>query len=369
MKTIINTLMVIASIGGILFVYFRMLDAFGNSEIRKKSKLKYAVLWKKIDALNIHLLFLKIVNHYINLGLSIFKTVFKKTGGTKKISIILLGLFIILSSVFYFNFVRSPLKSQFPDQYFHLLGSIIIFIFICIILILRQLIRIDTTRLESFGINSDNKSLTNGEDKVQLNDTENSYLNMYASLFLIVCSLFIGFSVTLLNGNSIATLDSNTLSRLLAMNILFDGTTIFVSYQILKWIVQKSSLLITIIYIALDIITAGILAFASLYLGLLDTPEELNIIEVWNILLFRDRDGASLGIDRYFWIMHTTFLPIIVYCFIIILAMVAKYPTNWLIKFLDNVSASDKPHYATATTFALISVLASGLAALFKWGI
>lgn len=188
--------------------------------------------------------------------------------------------------------------------------------------------------------------------------------------FSIIVSLLLGLPVILLVIVLGVFSYSNYLLyyvRLLLVNLIFDVITLVITWRFLNLLLKANTLLSSIILIVLDLITAAMLAFGALYFGLIGSSMSLTILEVWNILFFKLRDESSFGIDPYFWIMHTTFIPSLIHLAILFFALMARYLTLPFLKLFQDASVADKPHYATATTFAFIGSIFSATAALLKW--
>jgi hypothetical protein len=114
-----------------------------------------------------------------------------------------------------------------------------------------------------------------------------------------------------------------TLQMLIA-NIIFDGLTMAITFSILSWALSKDGLLRLPMAILLDIVLAGIFAAGSLYFGLLLTDKALTLREVVYILFARSADNSHFEFSPYFWVMHTTFIPTLLYLSLILFCWVGK---------------------------------------------
>ncbi len=120
--------------------------------------------------------------------------------------------------------------------------------------------------------------------------------------------------------------------QIVISNMIFDGFTVLITFKILKWAIAKKSLLMIPIAICLDILCAGFLACCSIYFGLVKTENSLNLFEITNILIAKSPDGTYFELGPYFWIMHTTFIPTIIYLSIIFACWIGKIslvPVRW----------------------------------------
>ena len=112
--------------------------------------------------------------------------------------------------------------------------------------------------------------------------------------------------------------------QMLVSNVLLDGVTMLVTFELLAWAVKKHTMLRIPAAISFDVVVAAVLACASLYFGLVLTEQALTIIETINVLLGRAPEGIGVEFGPYFWAMHTTFLPTLVYIGLILLTWLAK---------------------------------------------
>lgn len=146
------------------------------------------------------------------------------------------------------------------------------------------------------------------------------------------------------------------LPQLILSNIIFDGATI--SFTI--WVLQKFPLGTAIV---LDILVSGMFACGSLWCGLVGTSTELSLRQVLRVLFFSSSDGSRISLGPHFWIMHSTFMPTLIYLSTIAVAYVAKVVSIGIAKFLKRGA---NPHgsslqYIGFTTAILVAVL-QGLA-------
>ena len=108
--------------------------------------------------------------------------------------------------------------------------------------------------------------------------------------------------------------------------------------------------------LGLDVAVACICACLSLWFGLLRTDHMLTWSEVVRVLLGRSPDGMQWDFGPYFWTMHTTFLPILLYTFVVLVTAFAKAlfaPTQWFF-----AKAGDRDVNAIGLTARLVGVVA-----------
>jgi hypothetical protein len=153
---------------------------------------------------------------------------------------------------------------------------------------------------------------------------------------VLSCAIPVSFSITmiaLLIGHEVnpSAWVPQTLQMLIS-NVIFDSLTIITTFTILSWAISSSGFLRIPLAIMLDLLAAAILACASLYFGLLFTDKVLSLREVFSVLIAKSTDETRLEFGPYFWVMHTTFIPTLIYLFMIMLAWVGKTmltPVRW----------------------------------------
>lgn len=156
------------------------------------------------------------------------------------------------------------------------------------------------------------------------------------SIALFNIGVACGFSVTLV-AMSVGHLVEPSANvpqtlQMLISNVMFDGLTMAVTFAILSWAVSKKGLWRLPIAILLDIIVAAAFAGGSLYFGLIFTDKALTIQDVLFILIARSTDNSHFEFAPYFWIMHTTFIPTVLYLSLILFCwtgMAILTPVKW----------------------------------------
>ncbi len=340
METLIDILIVIAAICGVLVAYFKMLDARQNDEKQRVTREKYADLWSRLEGIGIHSLFQKLLrpDTYIKIG---------EKYPAKWIIIFVIALLTIIDLLDGFLMIRQWGQSDIKWFSPALSSYILILVIIPVVGL--------------FFLPKNQKIISEKRKDLILAISLLSIVVITFGNYLYKAALISGF------GGDYMHYEFNFFQKLIVANVICDVITILCTYQILLWIQKANLFPFTLFAILFDIAIAAFLATVALYYGLLGTPEEITHAEAINILLFKFRDGSAFGIDPYFWIMHTTFIPTLIYLSILFLALVAKYPATWITEFLTSASTADKPHLATATTFAFIGILASTIVALLKW--
>jgi hypothetical protein len=111
---------------------------------------------------------------------------------------------------------------------------------------------------------------------------------------------------------------------MVASNVLFDTLTLVLTIILLKWAVSRQPILRIPIAVLADLVIAVSFAFGSLYFGLAFTKKALAIQEIARICIGRSLDGSKWEVGPYFWTMHTTFIPTLVYLSAVMLCWTGK---------------------------------------------
>lgn len=136
--------------------------------------------------------------------------------------------------------------------------------------------------------------------------------------------------------------------QMLISNVLLDGFTLLATFYILEEFVKPPYLIRIPLAITVDLFVAAVFACASLYFGLVGTEQALTIPQILNILMFKSPNGGSLEFGPFFWTMHTTFIPTVIYLFIILLCWLAKLMLQPIHLFFDWARIHNHPLRLTA---------------------
>lgn len=145
--------------------------------------------------------------------------------------------------------------------------------------------------------------------------------------------------------------------QMLMSNVIFDGFTMVVTLMILSWAIKGKSTLRIPIALFFDIVIAALFACCSLFFGLVFTEKALSLKSILYILMARSPDGTITELGPYFWAMHTTFLPTLVYLSIILFGWLGKtllIPIKW---FFGLGQEHKNPLKLTAGLFGLIAAI------------
>jgi hypothetical protein len=113
------------------------------------------------------------------------------------------------------------------------------------------------------------------------------------------------------------------------------------------------------------IAAAAALALLSAYVGLRFSPEPLSITETLNVFIGRSRDGGRIELSPTFWVMHTTFLPTLLYLSVIKLFWLAKLFLKSLGAYVKKEAEMKKPFNLTAKFFGVLMALLLLASAIF----
>jgi hypothetical protein len=144
--------------------------------------------------------------------------------------------------------------------------------------------------------------------------------------------------------------------QMLVSNVIFDGFTVVVTLALLSWAVAKRTMLRIPCAIFLDIVIAALLACCSLHFGLVFTEKAVTWGETLNVLLAKSPGAEGFELGPYFWTMHTTFLPTLLYLSLIFVTWTGKLillPIKW---FFGAGQEHKNPLKLTAAFLTLFSV-------------
>ena len=122
-------------------------------------------------------------------------------------------------------------------------------------------------------------------------------------------------------------------AQLLVINGLFDGMTLAMTVWVLERAVIDRRFPLPLAVLA-DVVLAGLFAVLSGFLGVLRTPYSLSMKQACYVLLGRGTNGISWQLGPLFWVVHTSFIPTILYLCIVLLSYCAKAtigPTQWFL--------------------------------------
>lgn len=105
------------------------------------------------------------------------------------------------------------------------------------------------------------------------------------------------------------------------------------------------------------IIIASIFAYSSLYFGLVFSDHALTRQEVINTFIALSSDGSQFELGPNFWVMHTTFLPMLGFMLLVIICWIGKamlVPVEW---YFNRAKTNPNPLVLTASLFGLMAAI------------
>ncbi len=179
--------------------------------------------------------------------------------------------------------------------------------------------------------------------------------------FVFVLTLTASFSITMIALLVGYVADSTCwvpkTMQMLGSNVIFDGLTMLATIVILTLAVPPKRRIPIPVAICLDVAVAAVFACASLYCGVAFTDRHLSIIETARVLVALSPDGGHFEIGPYFWAMHTTFIPTLLYLILITLCWVGKLLVLPIASILSRGAVVEKPHSLTAGVFLFIAAV------------
>lgn len=189
--------------------------------------------------------------------------------------------------------------------------------------------------------------------KTMIIDAENWFvfgMTLAASFSITLIALLVGYVAD-------STCWVPKTMQMLGSNVIFDGFTMLATIMILTLAVPPKRRIPIPFAVCLDVVVATVFACASLYCGVAFTDRHLSIIETARVLVALSPDGGHFEIGPYFWAMHTTFIPTLLYLILITLCWVGKLLVLPIASILSRGAVVEKPHHLTAGVFLLIVVV------------
>jgi hypothetical protein len=151
----------------------------------------------------------------------------------------------------------------------------------------------------------------------------------------------------------------------LITNFICDGVTLAVTFTLIRRAVEGRRLLSLPIRIVKIVAATAILALLSAYVGLRFSLRPLTITETFNVFIGRSRDGSKLDLSPTFWVMHTTFIPTLLYLGVIGLFWLAKLFLTGVGRYVKKEAEMRKPFNLTAKFFGALMALLVLMSAIF----
>ncbi|WP_417486540.1 hypothetical protein [Maricaulis sp.] len=158
-----------------------------------------------------------------------------------------------------------------------------------------------------------------------------------ASVFLfllgICLSLALTFSALALGSLLEPTAPLPQTPQLVVFNAVFDGLTLMLTIRVLQFATRgafrrgSSDVIASLKVFGAIIVDIGIaagLAFLSLYVGLFGSEFQVSAAEAFRVLIGLAPNGEGAEFGPYFWVMHTAFIPTLMYLLGLVLLILMK---------------------------------------------
>lgn len=180
--------------------------------------------------------------------------------------------------------------------------------------------------------------------------------SLVGSFFITSIAILIGY----INTNGYEVYIS---AQLIFSNFVFDILTIFISIRLIEFLVKQKNLKLLIPIFIIDIVLALSFACLSVYFGFFGTENQISMNEICqlairNPLFIFDSEEY----DYYFMLMHTCFIPTIIYLILITLMYISKIVLRFS-EYLLIPRSETKRAYGLCRSFFLVL---AGIGALLK---
>jgi hypothetical protein len=154
---------------------------------------------------------------------------------------------------------------------------------------------------------------------------------------------------------------------LFTSNSFFDGLTVLTLMRVFSWSNRSVSNVKIIAAICFCSMLAILFAYFSLYIGLYWSDSPLSPQELFNVLIGRSFDGSYWHFGPHFFLMHTTFIPIILFILSLIFVWSAKLFVDSFEWFLERGMLPDiNPVNLAASFVGLLAAICAGTAYVFS---
>lgn len=151
--------------------------------------------------------------------------------------------------------------------------------------------------------------------------------------------------------------------RMLFANLAFDGLTVWVTLRLLRWALKRSSFWRLPVALVADLISSAAFACFVLVLGI-SAPYQLTLWQVGHVLVGKSPTSNAVELGPLFWVMHTTFLPTLIYVLLTACAWVVKAVLTPIRHFCSVGAIHKDPLKLAAAAFALLATIAGCFAQL-----
>lgn len=138
------------------------------------------------------------------------------------------------------------------------------------------------------------------------------------------------------------------------VNLSADAMTVVLCIAVLKIYSAKGRTTDYLKFVIISFLIASFFSFLVVLRLSFYGNLELSIQEIFWSIFARSGDNLSWEIAPWFWYMHTTFIPLIIFTLLILMTLLAKYIVLPIEKNLYKSSIVEKPHQLTSTFLAFV---------------
>jgi hypothetical protein len=341
-----NLLIIGSSLGALLFGVFRLMgEYFHTGKDKEETKLSYHVLWKTLDNSKLKNLPEKVVRWFfflISKPYEIFSDLYES-------DLVRLLRTTSLSKLVPFLF-SGWIVAFLMREYFDLDNRLLIVIYTIYVLLLFIITMFSLIKIMDIFYAKEEKERTLSDEKWKQKKGERWIALVWSSsVFITMTALFLGYK-ELLDSKDL----ESAVNFIYFINFIFDTLTIFLSVYILTKILETEHTFTHLCLIFLDLIVAAIFALLTLLLTNFFTDINIPLNEMFWTLFGISPDGNQWEIGKWFWLMHTAFIPTLIFLAVLFFAVLCKLIVIPIAKVFGKASIHDKPHYLTATLFGVI---------------
>ena len=183
------------------------------------------------------------------------------------------------------------------------------------------------------------------------------YFIVFLISYLVTISfLTLGDDITWLEAGTTSIMDKDPIiSGFIFSNVIFDVLTVYITYFILSKAINNLRFLF--LFITFDLIMSTCFSIYSIYFALLWTDQSISLLEATHMLIGLSPNGSVWQFGSYFWAMHTTFIPTLIYLSVLVLVIIAKYKTIPAANFFYRASATEDPYHMYSFFYATLSAI------------
>lgn len=364
----------------LLGTYFRMLDTSQTKDERLSANNIYAKYWSKINESKLNTLpyiimrkFLQVVTFKTqtiwNFIVNMFSFLSRKTEHlhpNSKILIVAVYTLVLLVSLisFVYYFIRNTDLSDLTSG-FAIINYLYFFIYFFLVISVSII-------MFNYGYRAAIDKRANV--KVRFKKFSSNSPNEINSLLRMTLILSFSFSTSIiaffLDDKKSYFLETDIIEGRLIFtyNILLDALTIIATIFIFKIAIKRKNHLIHLFLISVDLFLAASLSFIFAIIVLNMQSVEYDYKMIVNYLFGRSKDGNSWYLWEYFWSMHSTFIPTLVFLLILLISIVSKIVILPISRLWTKTSIVENPHKLTGNLcffFAAFCTVLSSVIQLF----